>query len=263
MSERTSFYEIDARTESLKAALDALEPARRAQFDSALELSWIYHDNALEGLVLHYHEMKAGVDPRILSDSTLIPSYDDIVYHKAAIDLIREMAAKRRTQLGFDLNVIKQIHDTVTVDDDGKQLLYRKENPLHRLYFHEIAPPDKISYKLRKLAEWAASPEFRKMHPIHRAASAHLRLISIYPWLKNSGKTSRLLMNLLLMRDGYLPAIIHAVERQRYYEVLRADLSELTRLVVEAIENSIESALRFLGLVAAPGGKLAPAPAEK
>lgn len=230
--------------ENLRTLLDRADEGVVSAFDAALDLSWIYHDNALEGMVLHYHELKAAVDPRIISDATLIPMYEEICAHKQAIDLVRDLATKRK--VGFDLNTIKIIHQTVTVDDDGKQLHYRKENPLHRLYFHEIAPPEKISYKLRKLVDWAAGAEFRKLHPIHRATLAHSKLIHIYPWLKNSGKAARLLMNMLLYRDGYLPAVIHAVERQRYYEVLRQDLNELARLVVESMLNGIDSATRYI-----------------
>ncbi len=245
MAEQTSYYEVDSKMEALRDVLDRVDDDEiGAAFDSALDLSWIYHDNALEGIVLNFHELKAAVDPRIISDSSLIPMYEEIRAHKSAIDLVREMATKRR--VGFDLNTIKVIHQTVTIDDDGKQYHYRKENPLHRLYFHEIVPPEKISYKLRKLVDWVATQEFRKMHPIQRATLVHHRLIRIYPWMKNSGKVARLMMNMLLYRDGYLPAVIHAVERQRYYEVLRQDMNELTRLVVETLLNGIDSAMRYL-----------------
>lgn len=244
MSEQTSFYEIDAKMEILRDLLDQATEETTAQFDAALDLSWIYHDNALEGIVLHFHELKAAVDSRIISDSTLIPMYDEICAHKAAIDLVRDLATRRRVV--FDLNTIKILHQTVTIDHNGKQYHYRKENPLHRLYFHEIVQPEKISYKLRKLVDWATTPEFKKMHPIRRATSVHQQLIAIYPWMKNSGKVARLLMSLLLYRDGYLPAVIHAVERQRYYEVLRGDLDAVTGLVLASLENGIDSATRFL-----------------
>jgi Fic family protein len=243
--EQTSYYEVDSKMEALRDVLDRVDDEEiGAAFDSALDLSWIYHDNAIEGIVLYFHELKAAVDPRIISDSTLIPMYEEIRAHKAAIDLVREMATKRR--VGFDLNTIKLIHQTVTIDDDGRQYHYRKENPLHRLYFHEIEQPDKISYKLRKLVDWGGSQEFRKMHPIQRATTAHHKLIKIYPWMKNSGKVARLMMNMLLYRDGYLPAVIHAVERQRYYDVLRQDFNDLSRLVVETMVNGIDSAMRYL-----------------
>ena len=65
------------------------------------------------------------------------------------------------------------------------------------------------------------SDEFADLHPITRAVKAHFRVLSVYPWTKNSGKVARLLMNFILIKHGYLPAVIHSIERQRYYEVLR------------------------------------------
>ena len=70
--------------------------------------------------------------------------------------------------------------------------------------------------------------------------------MAVYPWPKNSGKVARLFMNLLLLRDGYPPAVIHSIERQRYYEVLRFENDGLLNLVVESLENSIETTNKFL-----------------
>ena len=90
------------------------------------------------------------------------------------------------------------------------------------------------------------SDEFAELHPITRATKAHFRLLTAYPWTKNSGKVARLLMNFILIRHGYLPAVIHSIERQRYYEVLRFENEALLNLVVESLENSIETTSKFL-----------------
>jgi Fic family protein len=71
-------------------------------------------------------------------------------------------------------------------------------------------------------------------------------MLPISPYTTNSGNLARLLMNLLLMRADYHPAIIHSTERQIYYESLRASSNALTNIVMESLDNSIESALRFL-----------------
>jgi hypothetical protein len=47
------------------------------------------------------------------------------------------------------------------------------------------------------------------------------------------------------MRARYLPAIIHSIDRQRYYEALRHDNDSLLQLVVEALENSIDTTTKF------------------
>ena len=117
---------------------------------------------------------------------------------------------------------------------------------MHRAYFHEIATPDKIPLRMRKLCEWLDDEENDGLHPIVRAAGAHFRLMAIYPWAKNSGKVARLLMNLILMREGYPPAIIHSIERQRYYDSLRTETSGLSGLVLESLTNYVDTAHRFL-----------------
>lgn len=248
---RSNFAELDRKMEGLRSRLVRCN-GLLTEFSERLDFSWIYHDNALEGVVLSYHELKAAIDKNIISDVSLIPAYMDIKNHKLAIELIREYVTKRKVSFGLEflkkLFLLLSEDETVVRSAKGSKnpFQYRKDNPLHRLYFHEIAPPDKIAYRVRKLTEWLASEEARKCHPVKRAAKAHFRLLGIYPWPKHSGKVARLLMNAILIREGYLPAVIHAIERQRYYEVLRTPHLGLTSLIMESISGTIDAAHRFL-----------------
>ncbi len=52
-------------------------------------------------------------------------------------------------------------------------------------------------------------------------------------------------MNLLLMRDGYPPAILHSTDRQRYYEALKTSPDAVAAVIHEALDNAIESATRY------------------
>ena len=248
---RSNFAELDRKMEGLRSRL-VRSNGLLTEFSERLDFSWIYHDNALEGVVLSYHELKAAIDKNIISDVSLIPAYMDIKNHKLAIEFIREYVTKRK--VSFGLEFLKKVFLILSADETvprntkaGKNpFQYRKDNPLHRLYFHEIAPPDKIAYRVRKLTEWLASEDARKCHPVKRAAKAHFRLLGVYPWPKHSGKVARLLMNAILVREGYLPAVIHAIERQRYYEVLRTPHLGLTSLIMESISGTIDAAHRFL-----------------
>jgi Fic family protein len=250
---RARFEDIDAKLEALRDRFSR-NHVQLAEFRERLDFSWIYHDHALEGVVLSYHELKAAIDSNIISDVSLIPAYTDIKNHKLAIDCVREYATiRKRATLGLDY--LKRLYEILSAEDPPQKVVkpltktagqYRKDNPLHRLYFHEIAPPDKISYRVRKLLEWLVSEEARKIHPIKRAAKAHYRLIGIFPWPKHSGKIARLLMNTILLRENYLPAIIHAIERQKYYDCLRTPHSGLTTLICESILGTVDAAHRFL-----------------
>lgn len=45
------------------------------------------------------------------------------------------------------------------------------------------------------------------------AALAHYKLVDIHPFTDGNGRTSRLIMNLILLRSGYPPVIISKGDR--------------------------------------------------
>ena len=81
------------------------------------------------------------------------------------------------------------------------------------------------------------------MEPVELAAAAHHRLVAIHPFIDGNGRTARLIMNLVLMRSGFPPAIIARINRQQYYRVLaQADggnLPPLVNFVGRAVERSL------------------------
>lgn len=248
--EESRYFELDARLESLRIRKAAEDPRVLAAYGDKVDIGWIYHDNALEGVVLTSGEIRDALDRKMISDVSLVSLYEEIRSHKSAMDFVRdqakEQAAQKKKAGLFTVELIKQLHEILTPEDKVKGNPYRKDNPLHRSYFHEISPADKIPMRMRKLCEWLDEEETESLHPISRAAGLHFRLMAIYPWTKNSGKVARLLMNLLLLRDGYPPAVIHSMERQRYYDSLRSENGQLSQLVNDALLNYVNTTLRFL-----------------
>src|SRR5690606_24657929 len=146
---------------------------------------------------------------------------------------------KKRTPVTID--TVKRIYLILHPEEgDIKTVKYRKDIPQHRLYFHEYSAPDKIAYKVRQTIDWLNGPEAKKLKsPIRVAARVHHDLLRVFPFTTDSGKVARLVMNLILLRSDYPPAIIHSTERQRYYEALRSSLPTLVTMISEAINNGL------------------------
>ena len=220
----------------------------RKRYSDSFLMSWIYHDAALEGVVYTFEELRAGLStsPTPPGDTGLQPTYDDIRRTQEAVEFIKDLGEKKRLPITVD--VIKKLYLILHPEEgDIKTVKYRKDIPQHRLYFHEYAPPDKIAYKVRQIVDWLNDPETRKTRNLIRiAARVHYDLLRVYPFPTDSGKVARLFMNLMLMRGGLPPAIVHSTERQRYYEALKGSANTVLQMVQEAVENSLASVEKVL-----------------
>jgi Fic family protein len=219
---------VEERTAFLEDRLKGAPLEAQEKYRAELDMSWIAHDSALEGVVYTLTELRSAMggtsETQVAFDSTL----------------------QRRVPLTID--VIKRIYCVLHPEEgDVKTVKYRKDIPQHRLYFHEYAPPDKIAYKLRQVVDWVNDPETRRSRtPVRLAARAHYDIVRIFPFTTDSGKVARLVMNLLLLRGGCPPAIIHSTERQRYYEALKGSSTTMQSIVQDAIENSLASIEKLL-----------------
>ena len=93
--------------------------------------------------------------------------------------------------------------------------------------------------------------EWDKYHSIVRAALLHGELVKIHPFIDGNGRTSRLIMNMELMRSGYVPVIIKKDNRLKYYEALdkahtSGDYTDFVKLVTEAENEMLD---RYLEVV--------------
>jgi Fic family protein len=240
---------VEERYATLEERLKSAPVEATAKYLADLDMSWIAHDSALEGVVYTLAELRSAMganDGEVAFDSSLQPVVEEIRRHREALNFVREQATKKRVPITVD--VVKRVYCVLHPEEgDVKTVKYRKDIPQHRLYFHEYAPPDKIAYKLRQVIDWVNDPETRRTRtPIRLAARAHYDIVRIFPFATDSGKVARLVMNLLLLRGGCPPAIIHSTERQRYYEALKGSSTTMHAIVQDAVENSLASIEKLL-----------------
>ncbi|MBW1806597.1 MAG: Fic family protein [Deltaproteobacteria bacterium] len=240
---RTVYFDIDDQTKELKDII-AKNKQEASRFHEKFEVSWIYHENALEGVVLDVFDLKAALDHASLEDGILIPVYQRIRNHKNAIEKVRK-SADTSTRMPT-LTYIKDLHQVISYGLSNRQGgVYRKDIPIHRTYYHEILPPGRISYQMNKLIKEMKTKGFRQFHPFRQAAEIHFRLMHIYPFDSETGKVARLAMNYFILQAGYLPVIIPSMERQHYYDALRVGPQVLHDLIVNCMEHTIALSLRL------------------
>ncbi len=236
--------EILARLDEKKARLAAarpLPPGVVAKLKEYFDVEWTYHSNAIEGSTLTLAETRLVVLDGLTVGGKSLREHLEAINHQHAIDFVEALAARAEPITGHN---VRQIHALIlrTIDDENAGA-YRKG----QVYItgSTYVPPAAIAVPplMQELVAWINSAEAANLHPVERAARAHFRLVHIHPFVDGNGRTARLLMNLVLVQEGYPPAVIRRERRPEYYDVLdqahEGDTAPFVALVAGEAERSL------------------------
>ena len=231
------------RIEEKKAKLDSLRPLPSAAMNQLKEqftVEWIYNSNAIEGSTLTLRETQLILETGMTIGGKSLREHFEVINHKDAIEYVESLADQGEPITAFH---VRQIHKLVlTQIDDENAGPYRKTQV--RIVGAKHVPPESwdIPHHMADWESWLKDSE-KKIQPVEVAALAHHRLTEIHPFIDGNGRTARLVMNLILFRHGYPPAVILRVNRKQYYRVLiQADSGKaepLVNFVGRAVERSL------------------------
>lgn len=205
--------------DQLKAWLDRqrpLSPALLARLREDLVLRWTFNSNAIEGNTLTLLETKVVLEG-ITIGGKLMREHFEAINHRDAILYVEDIVGKQEPLSEWQ---IRNIHQLVLKNiDDENAGAYRKVNVTISGARH--VPPDSV-FVPEQMASFIADYErlAAAQHPVERAARVHADFVKIHPFIDGNGRTSRLLMNLELMKAGYPPAVLPVARRLDYYKAL-------------------------------------------
>jgi len=213
-----------------------------------LVLDWTYNSNAIEGNTLTLRETKLVLEEGLTVGGKSLREHLEAINHRDAIDYVEDLV---REDEPLAERHLKDIHALILREIDP-QFAERYRDIQVRISGSNHLPPAPllVGEMMHDFCrEWLA--DHQDIHPVELAALAHFELISIHPFVDGNGRTARLIMNLLLMKNGYVPAIILKNDRKKYYDALekaqKGETEDFIFLVARAVERTI-----FLYLEAIP-----------
>jgi len=253
---------LQERIDQKKVQLDSLRPLPPEAVNKLREqfaLDMTYNSNAIEGNTLTKRETYLVISEGITIKGKSLKDHLEAKDHFEALEYLFDLT-DRDGGLALTEAGIRSLHALVVGKTETEYAgKYRTGGVMIAGSGH--APPEAsdVPALMHGLMKWAAEYE-QKLHLVERAAIVHHKLVNIHPFFDGNGRTSRLVMNLLLMRKGYPLAVILKADRNAYYRTLeeadRGDCHSFVRFVAQAVERSLDIYLKALAPVAT--GKLQP-----
>ncbi len=245
---RELFEQIDLK----KALLDSNRPIPRYTLKSLREkllLEWTYNSNAIEGNTLTINETKVVLEGITVGGKTM-REHLEVINHRDAIAYVEEIVQKNDSLSEWQ---IKNLHRLVLKGiDDEYAGVYRDQQVFIAGAKHTPPAPVLIKEKMEQLMAWYQQ-EAPHLHPVKRGALLHAIFVGIHPFIDGNGRTSRLLLNLELMKNGFPPIIIKVENRIAYYEALdkahtQNDYGDFIQLVLKEVNDSLTLYLSALNI---------------
>jgi fido (protein-threonine AMPylation protein)/transcriptional regulator with XRE-family HTH domain len=242
-----------ARIDSLQLQWATKKPKKGIQLTKLNEsfgVEYTYESNKIEGNTLSLQETYLVIHDGLTIAGKSIQEHLEAINHDEAIDFIRELVESKLPLTEYRL---KQIHHLVLKGIDRKNAGVYRSVPV-RIGGSSHVPPEPFEVP-RLMEELFAFYEVEKkrMHPVLLAAEMHERLVTIHPFIDGNGRTARLLMNLILLRNGYTIAILkgNKTSRMNYYKALEAvqvdaDTTPFFNLIVQHVEESLVEHLKYV-----------------
>lgn len=172
---------------------------------------FIYNCAAMEGNTIDLHQTNMIIEHGLMANGKSFTEHSEILGLDDAVMYIRNVNT-------ITLETILEIHRRVLGRVDQIEAGRVRNTPVCVGNYHPPGPLelDKI---LKDFILWLNSHDIQ--HPIQYAALAHHKLVNIHPFADGNGRTARLLMNLILLRNGFPIVTIPVKERNVYFEYLQ------------------------------------------
>ena len=206
-------------------------------------LTW--SSNALEGNTLTESETKVLLEDGLTIGGKPLRYTFEAVGHAKAYDIMFSLLNARTITERDILTMHQMFYENIEKDYAGK---YRDVDVFISNSKYPVAEPKHIQEEMDKLFHWMLT-ERDQFHPVAFAAQLHKKFVFIHPFKDGNGRIARLIMNTVLIQDGYLLALIPPVLRHEYVELLEKahrDDKPFEQFITERIIESEKEIMRLL-----------------
>ena len=237
--------------DTLKAKLDQFRHFDSYRIAQALELEYTFESNRIEGNTLTLRETDLIINEGLTISGKSMREHLEAINHQEAIAYIKHLMEKNTS---LNEREVLSIHNLIlrgiNPEDAGR---YRRVQVMIKGSSFMPPQPFLVSKEMEDYFIWYETNK-NALHPIVLAAELHERLVTIHPFIDGNGRTSRLVMNVILLQNGYVIANIKGDydSRMQYYNALETaqtknNKEDFLLFIAQIEKESLERYLEIIG----------------
>lgn len=244
-----SFEDKMNKCDEQKREIDSLRPLRAQELEnlkSFYKIRQTYSSNALEGSTLTEIETKVIIEDGLTVSGKPLKEIYEASGNAEAFDYMMGLAGGH---LFSEMDMLK-IHEIFYHRIDHKVAGKYRNIKVYISGTDVVLPSPQHVPDLSKDFIKQITAKSKTLHPIELASFVHNHFVTIHPFTDGNGRTARLLMNLILIQNGYAIAIIPPIYRLEYLQLCRkgndGDHTPFTHFLSSMLYESQKDLLRML-----------------
>ena len=243
---------IANRIEEKLSRLNDLRPLPQSalkKIQDHFRIEMTYNSNAIEGNSLTLKETFLVINEGITVKGKPLKDHLEARDHYLTLNYLYDLVENGKHHTMSE-HLIRSMHQLIMQETDKEWAgVYRNANVI--ISGAGYIPPDalEVAHKMKQLVDWVKGNK-SNLHIIELAALLHHKLVFIHPFFDGNGRTSRIIMNLLLMQYGFPLVIILKNDRKKYYNVLsqadKINYKPLVQFIAQSVERSLDLYLKTL-----------------
>ena len=220
--------QLDDFTKNSKV-LAGLTTYQKVAIKDRLKIEWTYTSNAIEGNTVSLGDTAFIVNEGLTVSGVSLREHEEVVGHARAVDIIYQLLEKDILKEDDLFLLHKAIQTSLVVDiecpiGEYKVVVNGRYIKIDGKMEHKYYPDPNDVKHLMKLwfdefsdiqAKNLALDEVTKIY-----TRSHIGLTVIHPFFDGNGRLARLISNIFMLKNGYLPIIISNKKRENYIELL-------------------------------------------
>ncbi len=208
---------------------DGMTRTAQKTLQDRLKVEWTYTSNAIEGNTISLGDTAFIIEYGLTVKGKSVREHNEVLGHSRAIDIIYRLLDKELLSEKDIFELHTAIQTNIVIDsecpignykvvENGRYISIENKSE-YKAYPHPNAVKHLMDIWFKEFQN-ISKQDISLDESIKKYTRSHVGFTSIHPFFDGNGRLARLLSNIPMLKNGFLPLIINNENREEYIKLL-------------------------------------------